>query len=164
MHEGMASRIRNKGSGSSQQELLIEDADVERAHDGSGFRERLHQLARFGSGGWPACKGGETEVVRFGGAQGFDRRRLGRLERTRDGWRSAGRGDESGASWCHDRYNARSAEITQTTASAMIARADRRLRRTLVRAGSMPLSCMAMVSPAFNPDEAGGGAVGFRKG
>ena len=57
---------------------------MERAHDGGGFRERSHQLARFGSGGWPACPGGETEVVRFGRAQGFDRRppgRLGRKER-----------------------------------------------------------------------------------
>jgi hypothetical protein len=36
----------------------------------------------------------------------------------------------------------------------MIARADRLLLRTLVRADSMPLSCMAMAPPAFNTDEA----------
>src|SRR5262249_24906345 len=78
---------------------------------------------------------------------------------TGDGWLSASGGDESAASRCRARYDATSAAIPQTTASATVARADRRLRRRLIRADSVPPSSTSTASSSLKPDEIGRGRL-----
>ena len=60
--------------------LLVKDAGVDGAYDRGGFRERLNQLALLGWGGWPACLGGETELMRLDCGERLDRRRLAQLQ------------------------------------------------------------------------------------
>ncbi len=43
------------------------------------FASAPDQLALLGCGGWPACLGGETELMRLGCGEGLDGRRFGRL-------------------------------------------------------------------------------------
>ncbi len=75
-------RLRPTASANRYQRFPSDDTDdagADGAYERGGFRERLNQLAPLGCGGWRACLGGETELMRLDCGKGLDGRRPRRL-------------------------------------------------------------------------------------